>query len=272
MSNDTLTERQKQPYFQFAIKHLQSTVHPDKVDRVSQECAMYTIMDDAINRIAKKIIQSWECDNRERGVPMEEQIEDACEQADDWGCHEFEPDDEFHSAAILAAQRLNIRLNPSCDFNAIRNFQDDNSIQARIRSDIFWDFYNKPNGEWRAFCVLTAVYAAIGNQDSKLIRRDWIRYLAAGFNHKEAFKGKKNKLLTTSQVRTTLDKLEARGFFSRFVMPNKRDVHFTNSQKREELIRQLAMLKAEKIKKARNPSADVQKFKQLVSQYSSTDG
>jgi|GEM_PF-4758743 len=102
-----------------------------------------------------------------------------------------------------------------------------------IASDLLWETREGRGLPWREFSVLCAVNSVIGLARTAPIRitRDMIQARSIGYKRPADIEEAKKRqwpvqeLLSTSQLRTTLDRLERRGFFVR-ISPSPRCTYF----------------------------------------------
>lgn len=107
---------------------------------------------------------------------------------------------------------------------------------VRLRTDICWDARNGHLSR-RLFCILAAVYSALGDLPMKKITRQEIQRRAAGIVSKVAFADPevpRGELYTDKMIRLALDELEERNFFVSSVF-NRRQRYFSNRLKIEQL-------------------------------------
>ena len=130
------------------------------------------------------------------------------------------------------------------------------SPQVRVMTSLMEDVH-KGLFEFRDFQVLCAVFAVIGDKAYAVIRRDRVRAGALGYSSGRVLFDKEGKItpagkriladrqdkavpLTVSQVRTALDRLNARGFLSRLhPWQSARRTYYSRSLSHEELAERL---------------------------------
>lgn len=157
----------------------------------------------------------------------------------------FDEDDALHRQIVLGCERLNA----SCkDIDALIEGREgaieivnlmEKAIGASplvfIGAELFWECYR---GEmpYREFTVLCAVNSVIGQKTTpQLIRRTLLLARAAGFKKPTVYgegcckRLKPRPMLTVSQLRWTLDKLEKRGLIAR-VQASPRSVFFSKGE------------------------------------------
>lgn len=117
---------------------------------------------------------------------------------------------------------------------------------VRIRADLWWKTFTPGNDDsplsFREFSVLCAVYAIIGDRAYVKASVGYIRRVAAGIPNRTAFSVAENAvdqnpnvtILSTRQVRTTLDALEANRFFAKFTY-NRGECFYTHHMNRSQL-------------------------------------
>jgi hypothetical protein len=155
-------------------------------------------------------------------------------------------------AAKYGAQMLNVTMRNQDrsieQYHALRNFAHSVSAKfgdlptVRIRTDIFWDA-DCGRITYPQFSVLAAIYSVIGNQPGAVrITRDTICIRALGYHTLEmAHELVKERTdpfpgLTTSQIRTTVDKLHELGFFARCHLGKKtRQTYYSHRMTNDEL-------------------------------------
>ena len=122
--------------------------------------------------------------------------------------------------------------------------------------------------DYRRLAVLCAVYSAIGNKERPvLIRRERIAAAAMGYKSARhitpaalAEREDGARPLTTSQLRTTLDRLEADGHFAR-VQASRRRVYFSHRLSRDQMrekVFEMETRREERLRKNRREDRDLQ--------------
>lgn len=106
-------------------------------------------------------------------------------------------------------------------------------------SQLFWEAVRQ--WDFREFAVLCSIWSAIGVRPYRLVTFDKIIRGAHGYGTEEEFATRPKLLetLTRRQARTTVDKLEKRGFFLRCPM-NKRHIAYSRNLKLPELVECIA--------------------------------
>lgn len=157
--------------------------------------------------------------------------------------------DRAHLALCIGMKTLNV-AHGNLDAIALNSITLSRAIAAmaaihgaspfvRVRSDLFWNAV-KGQMPYRNFSVLAAVYAVIGAQPWPVrITRDRINAAALGYKSQKlvtpellAQRQDGAALLTTDQLRYTLDRLEGDALFIR-VQLSPRRVYFSNRMTRE---------------------------------------
>jgi len=117
---------------------------------------------------------------------------------------------------------------------------------VRIRKDLWWKTFTPEKYEtplsFREFSVLCAVYALIGDKAYVKASVGYIRRVAAGLPNRTAFieaeldpdPNPNVTILSTRQVRTTLDSLEVNRFFAKFTY-NRGECFYTHHMNRSQL-------------------------------------
>jgi hypothetical protein len=126
------------------------------------------------------------------------------------------------------------------------------SPMVRVFTEIFQEVH-KGQFEFRDFSVLCSVFAIIGDKEYAIVRRDRVLAGALGYSSAHVLFDEAGKItssggkilaarpdkavpLSENQVRTTLNKLHARGFFSRLhPWPSARRTYYSRSLSHDEL-------------------------------------
>lgn len=128
---------------------------------------------------------------------------------------------------------------------------------VRIRADFWWKTFGNNKGgptiSFREFCIICAVYALVGDKPYVKASLDRIRRLAAGIPDRAAFEhalehpeeSSYSLMLSTRQVRSTLDDLELNRFFAKFTY-NRGECFYSHRLDRAELAAAVAKRKLSK--------------------------
>lgn len=168
---------------------------------------------------------------------------------------DFNEELEDHISVMLGLSMLNVSsgsvLNIIREWTKleqhIRHFDSiyGTSPFVRIRSDLFWEGVNDARQpgcgfSWREFSVLCAVYSIVGDKPFMRVIHDRIVAASLGYKSVAVMKmeprHRKDKAvpLTESQIKTTLTKLEADGWFIR-LQTSPRKVFFSHRLSVDEL-------------------------------------
>ena len=169
----------------------------------------------------------------------------------------FDAGRDEHRAIAVAYSKLNIRQGSVRAI--ISNFQEGTSFlrqfprkipDVRLRGELVWDCINGGGITYRELSVLAGVYSVIGSKAYPVIvRRDMIAARQLGYASPQMLIGEagqkmlservdKATPLSASQIRSTLDVLEAKGLFVR-VAAAKRSTYFSHRMTREEMTSKL---------------------------------
>lgn len=167
-----------------------------------------------------------------------------------------------HRALVLGLARLHVRASGTIH-KRLENAQEVRTHCAaapyplvRIRADIWWKAFTPESSDapisFREFVVLCAVYAGIGSKPYAKLSHKYLRCLASGFPKWKDFISKqkesssKSLFLSARQIRTTLDALEANGFFAKFTY-NRGECFYSHKLKRSELVTMIEKRKLRKL-------------------------
>lgn len=117
------------------------------------------------------------------------------------------------------------------------------ATRVRLRSDLFWDALLNSRFTPVEFFTLCAVYAGIGDRPMKKLYRQHLVALSAGYSSQKELSGLgyHDRTLTESQLRYSMDRMEARGFFAR-IPANRRQTWYSNSMSLTDLVAEVARI------------------------------
>lgn len=171
-------------------------------------------------------------------------------------------DDPAHRALLFGASRLgvplegDIRIHLDGAQSAHAHCQHYPFPLVRIRTDLWFKTFTPRDTDLpvsvREFVVLCAVYAGIGSKRFAKLTHLRIRSLASGCPQRNAieFMNHAKELhptwLSARQIRTTLDALEANGFFAKFTYL-RGECFYSNKMTRSKLAACVALQKLRKL-------------------------
>jgi hypothetical protein len=146
---------------------------------------------------------------------------------------DFSKENVDHKAIVLGAKTLKVVV-PSChsilqergEAEEIRSSHRHHGavVMLTVAVEFLWECLKGEQPGYRDFCTLCAVNSIIGTKDyPSLVRRELIRVRQIGFKTRKVLdftmrvSGKKaiREMLTDSELRTSLDRLELKGLITR---------------------------------------------------------
>lgn len=170
----------------------------------------------------------------------------------------FDLKNQAHLALLFGAAQLDVNLTGDIPDHLERAEEAWQHCQphpfpiVRIRADLWFKTFTPEKYEHpislREFAVICAIYAGIGSKPYTKLTHRRIRSLASGYA--ESSKIESEHLhpikLSSRQIRTTLDALEANGFFAKFTY-NRGECFYSNKMSRSKLEECIERLKLRKL-------------------------
>lgn len=174
--------------------------------------------------------------NKESNSGGSKFIQDSISDREEYYNEKGDEEDELHNALIFVLDRLELRLDSECvhQYHAEMSehlkkiASDGNDALVRIKSDfLIGEDSNRSGINYFDLRVLSAIYSVIGQKKYALIRREQIGMRALGFRNNKLYEPFQTSLPRPSikKLRHSLDKLEAKGFFTSVTVKKRMTYH-----------------------------------------------